>query len=94
VTRAWRRCCGTWTPGPLVDALERGDTAALRPGFELSAAVLRHLVADPLLPIELLPRRWPGDPLRATYDRFDRSYRRLLLDYLSSPRVRGGRAVP
>jgi phenylacetic acid degradation operon negative regulatory protein len=80
--------------GPLVDALERGDTAAHRPGFELSAAVLRHLVADPLLPIELLPRRWPGDPLRATYDRFDRSYRRLLLDYLSSPRVRGGRAVP
>jgi len=90
--------------GPLANALERGDADALRPGFELSAAVLRHLVADPLLPAELLPRRWPGDPLRATYERFDRSYRRLLLDYLSAatalddgpepPRGRRGRAVP
>ena len=33
----------------------------LAPGFELSAAVLRHLQADPLLPAELLPAglaRW------------------------------------
>ena len=91
--------------GPLADALERGDPGALRPGFELSAAVLRHLVVDPLLPIELLPRRWPGDPLRATYERFDRSYRRVLLEHLTStgaavpdapppPRRRRDRAVP
>ena len=34
--------------------------------------MLRHFVADPLLPRELLPRRWPGDALRADYDRYDR----------------------
>ena len=35
----------------------RKDPTALAPGFELSAAVLRHLQADPLLPAELLPER-------------------------------------
>jgi phenylacetic acid degradation operon negative regulatory protein len=62
----------------LVDRLEVGDTDALRPGFELSAAVLRHVSADPLLPRELWPRHWPGPALRADYDRYDRAYRRLL----------------
>ena len=33
----------------------RTGPTALAPGFELSAAVLRHLQADPLLPAELLP---------------------------------------
>jgi phenylacetic acid degradation operon negative regulatory protein len=55
------------------------DTAsALAPGFELSASVLRHLQADPLLPDELLPARWPGAPLRAEYDRWDARYRTTL----------------
>lgn len=58
--------------------LEDGDTDALAPGFVLSAAVLRHFVADPLLPRELLPRRWPGDALRADYDRYDAAYRGVL----------------
>jgi phenylacetic acid degradation operon negative regulatory protein len=51
---------------------------ALAPGFELSAAVLRHLQADPLLPEELLPARWPGARLRADYDRWDARYRATL----------------
>lgn len=50
----------------------------LAPGFELSAAVLRHLQADPLLPPRLLPPSWPGEGLRAAYDRWDGEYRRLL----------------
>ncbi len=50
----------------------------LAPGFELSAAVLRHLQADPLLPTELTPPGWPGPALRATYDRWDRRYRTVL----------------
>jgi phenylacetic acid degradation operon negative regulatory protein len=50
----------------------------LAPGFELSAAVLRHLQADPLLPAELLPDGWPGTDLRRTYDGWDRQYRRVL----------------
>lgn len=62
----------------LVDRLVAGDTAALAEGFVLSAAVLRHLLADPLLPRELWPRGWPGDALRADYDRYDTAYRALL----------------
>lgn len=62
----------------LVARLESGDTDALAAGFVVSAAVLRHFVADPLLPRELLPRRWPGDALRADYDRYDTAYRGVL----------------
>ena len=51
---------------------------ALAEGFVLSAAVLRHLAADPLLPPALLPEDWPGDELRATYDAWDRAYRQVL----------------
>ncbi|MGZ4706209.1 MAG: PaaX family transcriptional regulator C-terminal domain-containing protein [Acidimicrobiales bacterium] len=65
----------------LVDQLEGGDTAALAPGFVLSAAVLRHLLADPLLPPELLPPSWSGDPLRAEYDRYDRAFKAVWRDW-------------
>ena len=54
---------------------------ALAPGFELSAAVLRHLQADLLLPAELLPAGWPGATLRATYDQWDARYRATLRDW-------------
>ena len=61
--------------------LDRGDADALAPGFVTSAAVLRHLQADPLLPTELLPARWPGTTLRAEYDRYDAAYRRVLRNW-------------
>lgn len=64
--------------GSLLRSLEGSDHRSLAEGFVVSAAVLRHLQADPLLPEELLSRRWPGDALRADYDRFDAAYRRLL----------------
>lgn len=53
----------------------------LAPGFVLSAAVLRHLQADPLLPDTLLPTPWPGAELRAVYDDFDARYRAVLADW-------------
>jgi phenylacetic acid degradation operon negative regulatory protein len=56
----------------------------LAPGFELSAAVLRHLQADPLLPAELLPADWPGGSLRADYDDWDSRYRTTLRDWSRS----------
>lgn len=59
----------------VVDDLERGDEDALAPAFELSAAVLRHLQTDPLLPDELLPGGWPGAALRAEYDRYDAAFK-------------------
>lgn len=63
------------------------STGALAPGFVLSAAVLRHLASDPLLPPALLPPRWPGDDLRAAYDEWDRTYRALIATW---HRSRGG----
>lgn len=62
----------------LLPDLEAGDPAGLADGFVTSAAVLRHLQADPLLPAELLPTHWPGATLRAAYDRYDRAYRAVL----------------
>jgi phenylacetic acid degradation operon negative regulatory protein len=59
------------------DRLDGGATAALAPGWELSAAVLRHLLADPLLPRELEPDGWPGTELRDAYDSYDDRFKRL-----------------
>ncbi|MFI9555695.1 PaaX family transcriptional regulator C-terminal domain-containing protein [Nonomuraea endophytica] len=60
--------------------LERAD--GLAEGFIVSAAVLRHLLKDPLLPPVLLPAGWPGAELRERYDAFDRSYREVLMKHL------------
>ncbi len=67
---------------PIRRRLDEGDATALAPGFVLSAAVLRHLQADPLLPFELLDRAWPGDPLRRDYEVYDDAYRRVLWEWL------------
>ena len=64
-----------------LQALAPDGPEALAPGFELSAAVLRHLQADPLLPPALLPTDWPGTALRATYDQWDARYRTTLRDW-------------
>ncbi|WP_406674490.1 PaaX family transcriptional regulator C-terminal domain-containing protein [Nonomuraea sp. N2-4H] len=60
------------------------ETGGLAEGFLVSAAVLRHLLADPLLPGELLPDGWPGARLRERYDDFDRRYREVLQEHLRS----------
>jgi len=62
----------------IVSRLEAGDHAALAPASLVSAAVVRHFVADPLLPAELLPTSWPADAMRAEYGRFEKALRRLL----------------
>jgi phenylacetic acid degradation operon negative regulatory protein len=54
------------------------EAPGLPASFTLAAAVLRHFVADPLLPAELLPAGWPGAELRARYDRFDTTFQSLL----------------
>ena len=38
--------------------------------FVAAAGMVRHLLADPLLPAELLPDGWPGDELRSSYTEF------------------------
>ena len=64
-----------------LQALPPVGPEALAPGFALSAAVLRHLQADPLLPEELQPPRWPGRQLRAAYDEWDTRYRGTLAEW-------------
>ena len=54
--------------------LESGDESILASAFERNAAVLRHLLSDPLLPDELLPLDWPGGELRDVFERFDASF--------------------
>lgn len=70
----------------LLGPLESGHTGTLAEGFVVSASVLRHLQADPLLPAELLPSGWPGADLRATYDRFDAAYRAVLAAWFTATR--------
>lgn len=38
--------------------------------FTSAAAIVRHLLTDPVLPAELLPPDWPGSDLRACYADF------------------------
>jgi phenylacetic acid degradation operon negative regulatory protein len=57
--------------------LEAGDTDALSDAFLVAAAVLRHLVADPLLPPDLLDPGWPGPSLREEYERYESAFKSL-----------------
>ncbi|MEU3353748.1 PaaX family transcriptional regulator C-terminal domain-containing protein [Streptomyces sp. NPDC037389] len=59
-----------------------GGPDRLAERFTVSAAVLRHLLADPVLPAPLLPADWPGERLRQRYEAFDRDFRSLLLRYI------------
>lgn len=62
----------------LPDWAERGrrllaDLAAARDiptRFVTAAAIVRHLLTDPVLPAELLPPDWPGAELRTAYTDF------------------------
>jgi phenylacetic acid degradation operon negative regulatory protein len=62
----------------------RVGRSELAVGFELSAAVLRHFQADPLLPPALLPDSWPGRRLRSAYDAWDLEYRRVLAEWAAA----------
>ena len=51
--------------------LDEMAAAADVPGrFTAAAAMVRHLLTDPVLPDELLPRSWPGAALRDSYAQF------------------------
>ncbi|WP_328548634.1 PaaX family transcriptional regulator C-terminal domain-containing protein [Streptomyces platensis] len=62
-------------------ALDRAGPHADR--FTVAAAALRHLLADPLLPADLLPENWPGEQLRRKYAEFETELRDLLRQYLA-----------
>lgn len=67
-------------------ALDAGDLGALAHGFVLSAAVLRHLQADPLLPEALLPGSWPGADLRAGWTAWNRAFGAVWTDWYRAER--------
>ncbi len=56
-------------------ALDRHDQTAVAETFVTSAAVLRHLLADPALPAPLVPEDWPGVALRVAFEHFDRAFK-------------------
>lgn len=66
--------------------LEAGDTAAVAPTFVLSAAVLRHLLGDPLLPPALLPASWPGAALRDDYERYEAAFKAVWREWFLAQR--------
>jgi len=49
---------------------EMSSAADVPARFVLAAAIVRHLLTDPVLPDELLPAEWPGTRLRAVYNDF------------------------
>lgn len=52
----------------LLDEITTGTEVPTR--FVAAAAIVRHLLTDPVLPPELLPECWPGDDLRRAYADF------------------------
>jgi len=83
---------GAWADGAtqLTSGLQRhgsrldaNDPDTLADGFVLSASVLRHLLADPLLPTALVPDDWPADGLRRTYDDYDLRYKAAWREWFS-----------
>ncbi|MFI0482748.1 PaaX family transcriptional regulator C-terminal domain-containing protein [Actinomadura sp. 9N215] len=58
------------------------EATAIAERFTLAAAILRHLVNDPLLPAELLPSGWPGPNLRVQYEHFESEFEQLLSEHV------------
>ena len=58
------------------------DDASIPALFTTSAAVVRFLRHEPLLPDELTPADWPVGDVRATYDAFEADHQRLLRRFL------------
>lgn len=64
----WDLPSWTHTGQRLLD--EMADAADVPERFVTAAAVMRHILTDPVLPDELLPDDWPGARLRAAYNDF------------------------
>lgn len=63
------------------DALARGGAAAIPDAFRAGARVLGHVRRDPLLPLALLPRHWPGDRLRCAYGEYQPRFAAAVRDW-------------
>src|SRR5580692_11440769 len=61
----WDRPSWAGTGQRLVAEMSRASDVPAR--FVVAAAIVRHLLTDPVLPDELLPADWPGTRLRTAY---------------------------
>ncbi len=66
--RLWNLDRWAATAAALLDEMAAATDVPDR--FVAAAAMVRHLLADPVLPPELLPADWPGDRLRVAYSEF------------------------
>lgn len=67
-TRLFRPAAWADTAATLLAALDTAE--AMRERLEVAAAIVRHILRDPILPPEFLPRPWPGADLRDAYRDF------------------------
>ncbi|MEU9399827.1 PaaX family transcriptional regulator C-terminal domain-containing protein [Streptomyces sp. SID4985] len=70
VARLWPLPAWATTAHSLLTRAAVAGTPATR--LAAYAAMVRHLLTDPVLPPELLPPDWPGDRLRAAYAGYQR----------------------
>lgn len=71
--------------GDATAALDGGSDAAIVPAFLAGAAALRHVRADPQLPVELLPAEWPGAELRRAYAGYERRFQAVAREFFRTP---------
>ena len=67
-TRLWDLTEWATTGHRLLAEMDAADDIPDR--FVVAAAMVRHLLTDPVLPAELLPPEWPGQQLRDRYAEF------------------------
>ncbi|MGW3097646.1 PaaX family transcriptional regulator C-terminal domain-containing protein [Streptomyces sp. NPDC001102] len=72
--RLWQLDAWAATARALLAHIARADRPA--DVFAAFAAVVRHLLTDPVLPAALLPADWPGAALRAAYADYQRQITR------------------
>ena len=65
----------------LVGPLEAGDTGALAPGFVRVGRRAAPPARRPAAARRAAAAVWPGDPLRAEYDRYDRAFKAVWRDW-------------
>ncbi len=65
-------------------ATDWDDPTSIPDVFLTSAAVVRYLRDEPLLPPELVPADWPADRLRPDYDRLEQQLQTLLHLFLTT----------
>jgi enoyl-CoA hydratase len=70
--RLWDLPAWSSTGHQLLDEMATGTNTPAR--FAAAAAILRHLLTDPVLPDALLPDNWPGNVLRESYARFAQEF--------------------